>query len=121
MQLAVTRSQHEDTDRKGRSRGVLFRLDYQLRASPEERSIIERYGLGDRYVVGDFSSSLGHTLERMLKGDTHSGSSTDSVLQFQQLIMKAARTAAALVSQIAAFDGREMILDLETSSESDSA
>lgn len=121
MQLALTLSQHQESDRKGRSK-VTFHLSYQLRVSVEERAIIDRYGLAHRYVVGDHTSpsDLAHTIERLLKGDSFSWSSTELVLQREQVVMKAAKNASALLSQVAAFNGRERIIDLDPGLDSES-
>ena len=121
MQLGLTRSQTSETDRKGRPTGVKFHLAYQLRVTAEERALIDHYGLSERYVVGDYNSpnGLGHTIERLLAGSSHTGSSTDGVLQYEQLVMKGARNAAALVSQVAAFDGQERLIDLAPATEPD--
>lgn len=117
MQLSLTRSQRETTDRKGRPSGTEFVLNYRLVVTPDERSTIERYGLGSRYVVGDItkSATVSHTIERLLRGDSYTASTTDGVLEFEQVVLKGARNAAALVSQVAAFDGRERVIELSSS------
>jgi hypothetical protein len=122
VHLAVTRSQTQETDRKGRPTGVVFHLSYQLRVSPEERATIERYGLQDVFVVGEpaNSNSTGHTIARLLAGDTYSRSSADSVLHWEQLVLKGALNAAGRVSQVAAFDGREMLIELDSRGQSES-
>lgn len=119
VQLALTRSQLEKTDRKGRTKGVTFQLAYQLRVSPEEETLIERYGLGSHYVIGKPNDIHSYTLQGMIDGSSYSGPYTDTVLLHEQLVMKGARNAAALVSQVAAFDGRERIIDLAAGTDSD--
>jgi hypothetical protein len=120
MQISLTRSQHQETDRKGRVKGTEFRLDYQLRVTDEERSLIERYDLGERLVVGKYDSppDLRHTINRLLEGSSVVRDTTDNVLQFEQLVMKGGRNAAALVSQLSAFNGTEQIVDLNPTEES---
>lgn len=43
MKLTIARKQTEQTDRKGRSEGVLFEFSCQLHLDPHEQELVERY------------------------------------------------------------------------------
>ena len=121
MQLAITLSQQELRNRRGHFKGVKFHLTYQLRASEEERALLDRYGLSSRCVIGkhDHHDWLQYTVKKLLDGGSHSGSEADSVLLNEKLIMKGAVNASTLLSQIAAFDGNEKVIDLAPGPNSD--
>ena len=44
MKLTIARKQTEQTDRKGRSEGVLFEFSCQLHLDQHEQELVERYG-----------------------------------------------------------------------------
>lgn len=44
MKLTVQRGQTQQTDRRGRPKGVLFELSCQLVLEPHEAELVERYG-----------------------------------------------------------------------------
>jgi hypothetical protein len=44
MKLTIARKQTEQTDRKGRSEGVVFEFSCQLHLDPHEQTLVEKYG-----------------------------------------------------------------------------
>lgn len=116
MHLLIKREQKENRDRKDRIKGIDYVVTYQLKATEEEQASIDRHGLSRTYVVGDHSSPYRQTIADLLEGGSFSEATTQLALQRQEIVAKGARNAAALLSQIEAFDGRETIVELNSES-----
>ena len=114
MKLTIARKQTEQTDRKGRSEGVLFEFSCRLELNPQESGLVEKHGraaypmgqITDRH--GDPSKSI-ITLTRLREGMSMTTRFVSDVIATENTVKEACGDFKGLLGTLENYGGQDVI------------
>lgn len=114
MKLAITREQQHQTDRKGRSQGVVFTLQCHLELDDYETELVEKHRKED-YPLGQATDRRGDpresivTLDRLRYGFEMQTTYVSDALSTEDMIKEACSDFKELLGTLDNYGGGEEI------------
>ncbi len=120
MKLTIARKQTEQTDRKGRSEGVLFEFSCQLHLDPHEQELVERYGQARFPItflgmddVRDYrprnNDDRALRVDRLTAGWSVESTFATDLLRTEATIKEGCKNFTALLTTLESYGGQEEV------------